>query len=587
ASAAMSTPRGMAFDPSGNLAVADSGYHRIVQFSVICPATTTSTTPAFTQPPNQVCAASYWNSTINIVAGYTRSPSSALTRLYNPQDVTFDGYRYMYVADYSNNRVLRYNPGSVRASTGKIIAGFTTAGGSGFNQLNGPTAIYLDSNRTLYILDNLNYRVQKWINGQPIGFTVAGGRGSGATLDKISTSQGLYVDDQSRVYVSEIGNDRVTRWDNTTIGVIVAGNGTAGNALSQLRDPWGIYIDSTYSVFIVDRGSSSGQTMAGTSGVAGSLSTQFNLPTSITFDQYSNMYIMDSGNDRIQRWSPGSLSGVTVVAATSLYNPRSLAIDPLGNLVVADCSNHRVVSFAVICCATTLAIATTISGASTTASGTTISGASTSVSGTTISGASTTVSGTTISGAPTTGSGTTISGASTTGLGTTWSGGSTTGSGTVVSSSGTTTLGSTVSGGSTINTLTSGPYNGGGEGSSITIGVIAAAAVGGVLAIAALVALVYRGSSIVRWFKPGVSSPVTAAQHTKKVTISTASGERLTILENTVNSRLASVGSKPCNSAATGPSPTSFNTYLSNAATPKSPSTMQVGHRIYNIHFIR
>ena len=63
--------------------------------------------------------------------------------------------------------------------------------------------------------------MQKWINGQPIGFTVAGGRGSGATLNKISTSQGLYVDDQSRVYVSEIGNDRVTRWDNTTIGVIV------------------------------------------------------------------------------------------------------------------------------------------------------------------------------------------------------------------------------------------------------------------------------------------------------------------------------------------------------------------------------
>ncbi|CAF4562698.1 unnamed protein product, partial [Rotaria sp. Silwood2] len=162
----------------------------------------------------------------------------------------------MYVADYSNNRILRFNPGkysititkliktyvlylgSGLSSTGKLVAGFTTGGGSGYSQLNGPTGIYLDLNRTLYIYDNLNYRIQKWIYGQPLGFTVAGGRGSGTALDKISTGQSLYVDDQSSIYISEIGNDRVTRWDNTTIGVIVAGNGTAGSALNQLRNPW-------------------------------------------------------------------------------------------------------------------------------------------------------------------------------------------------------------------------------------------------------------------------------------------------------------------------------------------------------------
>ncbi|CAF3213934.1 unnamed protein product, partial [Rotaria sp. Silwood2] len=144
----------------------------------------------------------------------------------------------MYVADYSNNRILRFNPGkysititkliktyvlylgSGLSSTGKLVAGFTTGGGSGYSQLNGPTGIYLDLNRTLYIYDNLNYRIQKWIYGQPLGFTVAGGRGSGTALDKISTGQSLYVDDQSSIYISEIGNDRVTRWDNTTMGVI-------------------------------------------------------------------------------------------------------------------------------------------------------------------------------------------------------------------------------------------------------------------------------------------------------------------------------------------------------------------------------
>lgn len=63
------------------------------------------------QPPNQICATSYWNSSLKVVAGYTGYYSRAVSRLYYPQDVTFDGYRYMYVSDYSNNRIMRFNPG--------------------------------------------------------------------------------------------------------------------------------------------------------------------------------------------------------------------------------------------------------------------------------------------------------------------------------------------------------------------------------------------------------------------------------------------------------------------------------------------
>ena len=88
--------------------------------------------------------------------------------------------------------------------------------------------------------------------------------------------------------------------------------------------------------------------MAGQSGVAGSWSYQFSSPTGITFDQYHNMYIMDAGNDRIQRWSPGSTYGVTVAAA-SLSTGRGMAFDLTGNLVVADDTYDRVVLFPVSC----------------------------------------------------------------------------------------------------------------------------------------------------------------------------------------------------------------------------------------------
>ncbi|CAF5052656.1 unnamed protein product, partial [Rotaria sp. Silwood1] len=57
---------------------------------------------------------------------------------------------------------------------------------------------------------------------------------------------------------------------------------------------------------------------------------------------------MDSGNNRIQRWWPGSTYGVTVASA-SLNNPRGMAFDTSGNLAVADESYHRMVLFPVTC----------------------------------------------------------------------------------------------------------------------------------------------------------------------------------------------------------------------------------------------
>ena len=56
-----------------------------------------------------------------------------------------------------------------------------------------------------------------------MGFQVAGGNGTGSTLDKISFSYGLYVDDLHNVYVSDYGNHRVTLWmkNNASVGRVV------------------------------------------------------------------------------------------------------------------------------------------------------------------------------------------------------------------------------------------------------------------------------------------------------------------------------------------------------------------------------
>lgn len=101
-----------------------------------------------------------------------------------------------------------------------------------------------------------------------------------------------------------------------------------------------------YLTFLQD--STTGTTVAGQSGVAGSSPNQLNTPTGFTFDQFDNMYIMDSGNNRIQKWPPGSTYGTTMVSA-AMYNPRGIAFNPAGDLVVADYSYDRVILFRVTC----------------------------------------------------------------------------------------------------------------------------------------------------------------------------------------------------------------------------------------------
>ncbi len=106
------------------------------------------------------------------------------------------------------------------------VAGFTWggSGGSGYSEFSFPTAIYVDSNGTMYILDSNNYRVVKWLRGEPLGFPVVGNRGAGSTLDKIGSSYGIYLDNQANIYVSEYSNHRVTKWynGNTTAGILVS-----------------------------------------------------------------------------------------------------------------------------------------------------------------------------------------------------------------------------------------------------------------------------------------------------------------------------------------------------------------------------
>ena len=112
------------------------------------------------------------------------------------------------------------------------------------------------------------------------------------------------------------------RWN--PVGVTIAGvGGVPGTNATLLRNPYGLAFDSSNTLHIVDYvnnriqkvipGTKMTVTVAGSSsGTSGSAMDRLSVPVDVLFDANDNMYITDRGNDRVQLWTKGATSGITV-----------------------------------------------------------------------------------------------------------------------------------------------------------------------------------------------------------------------------------------------------------------------------------
>ena len=270
----------------------------------------------------------------------------------------------LYIADIGNHRVVVIQSGSTNATD--IIGSF----GNASNELNTPTDAFITST-FIYILDALNYRVQRWSrNGSDI-ITVAGINGVAGDSSSMSTfgvSFGIFVDKDGYLYVSDQSNHRVLRYPpgstSGTNGTVVAGTGAAGSTPSELNQPWTLFVDNDRAMYIADNynnriqkwtyGASSGVTVAGSAiGIPGTNASLLYNPVAVVVDSNQYMYITDMLNSRIQRWAPGAGAGECLVGcsgiggngSSQLFTPQSVAFDNQGALYVSDGGNHRVQKF--------------------------------------------------------------------------------------------------------------------------------------------------------------------------------------------------------------------------------------------------
>ncbi|CAF3328454.1 unnamed protein product [Rotaria sp. Silwood2] len=277
-----------------------------------------------------------WNQNSVIVAG-DETLGSSTSQLNGSWDLSIDSYSNIYVSDGGNNRIIKFSNGSL---TGIVL---TSGVGSRASQVNNPSASLIDMYENLYVSDMFNHRIMKYDNisfmstSPPISGEVAAS-GSWGLYSIIGTAWGIAVDAQSTVFVSDCSMNRVMQWSRwSSSGWPVAGSssGAAGSDSSLLSCPMGIYLDQNSALYIADRnngriqkwpsGSSSGITVAGANG-------QIDSPTDVSVDTYGIVYVLSGGG--LYRFYPDSTWG-TVVISFSMVS-FGFKFDSIGNVYIAD-----------------------------------------------------------------------------------------------------------------------------------------------------------------------------------------------------------------------------------------------------------
>ncbi|CAF1478908.1 unnamed protein product [Adineta steineri] len=274
-----------------------------------------------------------------------------LNQLHRPCGIYVnDDQQTIYITDLINSRIVEWKYG---AKNGQVVAGGNREENQS-DQLSCPADVIVDKkNDSLIICDFINRRVVRW------------SRQNGTHVETIIYDihcQGLTMDNNGNLYVSDCAKNEVRRWkQGERKGTIVAGGNGQGNHLNQLDNPTYIFVDEDQSIYVSDhknhrvmkwmKGAKEGIVVAGGNGEGNSL-TQLSNPEGVTVDHLGNVYVADCYNDRIMRWCEGSYEGSIILGgngkgeqSNQFNEPTGLSFDVQGNLYVVEYWNHRVQKF--------------------------------------------------------------------------------------------------------------------------------------------------------------------------------------------------------------------------------------------------
>lgn len=179
----------------------------------------------------------------------------------------------------------------------------------------------------------------------------------GNETNQLNRPFGIAVDNSGTIYISELGNHRVSKWaPGEETGVVIAGGNGEGSDSNQLAFPLGIAVDLDGNLYVADtynhriqlfeKGSQKGVTLI--SGKDFKTESQINYFSGISLVNNSYLYITDYQQERILKYDLKTKSFEIMTTNTSvedndkLSQPYQTAIDVMGDIIIADAKNNRI-----------------------------------------------------------------------------------------------------------------------------------------------------------------------------------------------------------------------------------------------------
>ena len=278
---------------------------------------------------------------------YSPTVGKGTGQLNAPRDAATDSAGNIYVADYANDRMVKFSP-----SFGFVKTWGTK--GSGDGQFGRPYGVAVDSSNHVYVADSNNERIQEFdVNGGHIANFGSAGTGNGQfqQLRRVAVGSGA----TPQVYGADLWGNHVMRFSNS--GTFQRTYGTTLAQDGGFNEPSGLAIGATYTYVVDSVNQRIGRFVTSTGafdlniGHRGWESTDldgFNWPRDVTLNPVSNtLWTADTKNNRLTEQSTdgtptGRKLGGLGTGANQLHWPFAIA-SAGADLIVSDTFNNRVV----------------------------------------------------------------------------------------------------------------------------------------------------------------------------------------------------------------------------------------------------
>ena len=225
-----------------------------------------------------------------------------------------------------------------------------------------------------------------WIGGATDGWQTGSGASSGSDYKSFSAPNGVFLDSTGNIYVSELSNDRISKWDSNGIAQGWIGGGfdgwqtisgaTPGSDYKSFKWAFGIFVDNNGTIYGTDyynnrvskwdsNGIAQGWIGGGFDGwqqsngtIAGSNYQFLDYPTGVFLDGDGTIFVADYNNNRVSKWNSNGIAqgwigggfdgwqqgnGTTVGTDYRFFNRLiDIHVDNDGNIYATDQNNNRI-----------------------------------------------------------------------------------------------------------------------------------------------------------------------------------------------------------------------------------------------------